>query len=167
MSRIAIEQMLYLLDEAFERHVEHGLLRNLRSVNDDDWHWKPEGGGRSIFDIVQHTGECKYMYGSHAFADGSMRFDRPGSTPTISSDETPAEIVAWLKKGQQLLLGQVAELTEDDELLKPRKANWGQEYETRWLINVIIQHELYHGGEINHIRSLKQGTDRWAWEKAP
>lgn len=167
MGRVAIEQMLYLLDEAFERHNEHALLNNLRDVTDEDWRWVPEGGGRSIFDIVQHTGECKYVYDNHAFGDGSMRWDRPGSTPTVSAHQTPAEIIAWLKDGQQLLLDHVRALADDDELLKPRKANWGQEYETRWLINVMIQHDLYHGGEINHIRSLKQQTDRWAWEQAP
>ena len=28
----------------------------------------------------------------------------------------------------------------------------------------LSQHDLYHSGEINHLRSLQQGTDRWAWE---
>lgn len=30
----------------------------------------------------------------------------------------------------------------------------------------MIQHDLYHVGEINHLRSLRQGTDRWAYEVA-
>jgi len=25
----------------------------------------------------------------------------------------------------------------------------------------MIQHDLYHAGEINHLRSLHQGTDQW------
>lgn len=164
MGKIAIEQMLYLMDEAFSSHGEHALLNNLRSVEDDEWRWLPPHAGRSIFDIVQHIGECKYMYDSHAFGDGSMRWDRPGTVPTITPDQSPAEIVEWLKQGQQLLLDHVAALPDDDELVVKRKATWGQEYETRWLINVMIQHDLYHGGEINHIRSLKQETDKWAWE---
>lgn len=167
MTRVAIDQMLYLMHEAFESHGEHALLNNLKSVKDDEWRWKPEGGGRSIFDIAQHTGECKYTYDNHAFGDGSMRWDRPGSVPTITPDQTPAEIITWLKDGQQRLLDHVAALEDDEALLEPRNANWGTEYETRWLINVMIQHDLYHGGEINHIRSLKQHTDRWAWEPAP
>jgi hypothetical protein len=28
----------------------------------------------------------------------------------------------------------------------------------------MIEHDLYHAGEINHLRSLRQGTDRWAHE---
>jgi hypothetical protein len=27
----------------------------------------------------------------------------------------------------------------------------------------MIEHDLYHGGEINHIRSQHQQNDRWAW----
>jgi len=40
----------------------------------------------------------------------------------------------------------------------------GEEYETRWIIAVMIEHDLYHAGEINHIRSLFEGEDSWAWE---
>jgi len=36
--------------------------------------------------------------------------------------------------------------------------------ETRWLIGVMIEHDLYHAGEINHLRALRHGNDRWAWE---
>ena len=164
MGNTAVQQMLYLLNEAFDASGEHALLTNLKSVRDDEWLWIPANGGRSIFDIVQHLGECKYIYDSHAFGDGSMRWDRPGSYPTIDSKTTPAEATAWLRDGQQLLLDHVSALTDDAELLAPRKANWGAECETRFLINTMIQHDLYHGGEINHIRSLRQETDKWAWQ---
>jgi hypothetical protein len=30
----------------------------------------------------------------------------------------------------------------------------------------MIQHDLYHAGEINHIRALRQRNDRWAWEES-
>ncbi len=167
MGDVAIQQLLYLMDEAFEAHGEHGehaLLNNLRSVHDNDWRWLPPNGGRSIFDIVQHVGECKYVYDSHAFGDGSMRWDRPATVLTIDIRQTPAEIIEWLRQGQQPLRDHVAALQDDGELLAPRKANWGEEYQTRWLINTMIQHDLYHGGEINHIRSLKQENDKWAWQ---
>ncbi len=166
MGEAAIQQMLYLMDEAFEGHGEHALLSNLRSVHEDDWRWVPPDGGRSIFDIVQHIGEARYAYDNHAFGDGTMRWDRPGTIPSIDSDATAPEIIAWLKEGQRVLKKSVQALGDDEELLKLRKANWGQEYETRWLINVMIQHDLYHAGEINHIRALRQKTDKWPWDPA-
>ena len=69
--------------------------------------------------------------------------------------------LATLQEGQRVLRDSFAALVDDNELTRLRRANWGQEYETRWLITVVIQHDLYHGGEINHIRALSQGNDRW------
>jgi hypothetical protein len=35
---------------------------------------------------------------------------------------------------------------------------------TRWSsVVTMIQHDLYHAGEINHLRSLNQGTDQWEY----
>jgi hypothetical protein len=76
-------------------------------------------------------------------------------------------MVAWLQAGQRALKDSVAALEDDDELLKQRFAAWGEQYETRWLVNVMIQHDLYHGGEINHIRALRESNDRWAWQLPP
>ena len=154
------------MDEAFdaEGH-EHSFLANLRSLKDDDWEWMPTGGGRPIFEIVYHVGICKYVYDNHAFGDASMRWDHPRSLPGIRPDSSPDEVIAWLREGQRVLRGSVAALESDDELLKLRRSNWGQEYETRWLISVMVEHDLYHAGEINHIRALHHGDDRWAWEQ--
>ena len=62
MSDAAIQQLLYVMDQAFEDNREHSLLGNLSSVKDDDWRWVPPDGGRSIFDIVKHVGEARYAY---------------------------------------------------------------------------------------------------------
>ena len=169
MSRIAVEQLLYLTDNAFETvsapaDEAHSLLSNLRSVADDDWLWVPPGGGRRIFDIVRHVGECKYVYDNHAFGDGAMRWDRPGIVPTIDRDTPREDVIDFLRKGQARWRGSIARLSGDGELRRMRRTNWGQMKETRWLVAVMIEHDIYHAGEINHIRALHQETDRWAWE---
>jgi hypothetical protein len=92
-----------------------------------------------------------------------MRWDRPRSLPDIRREASRDEVMAWLREGQRLLRGNVEVLGSDEDLLTLRRSNWGQEYETRWLISVMIQHDLYHAGEINHIRALIQDNDRWAW----
>ena len=164
MSRAAIEQLLWLMDEAFdaEEH-EHSLLGNLRTVTDAEWLAVPAGGARSIFEMVQHVGECKYVYDNHAFGDRSMRWDVPGTIPSIEATTPRAAVIEWLRDGQRQLREHVAGL-EDDQLLEPRMSNWGKEYETRWLISVMIEHDVYHAGEINHIRGVLQGNDRWEYD---
>jgi hypothetical protein len=159
MTRAAVDQLLYLLDQAFEGHDEHGLLVNLATARDDDWNWLPPGGVRTIAQIVEHVGECKFMYANHAFGDRNMswhEFDaRHNPLPA-----RPGQM-DWLREGHALFYGCVEALAGDDELLVSRKAPWGKEYETRWLIGVMIEHDLYHAGEINHIRALAQGNDAW------
>lgn len=56
MTRPAVDQLLYLLDEAFTGQEWHALLPNLRTVTPDAWNWLPPGGHRSIRAIVQHVG---------------------------------------------------------------------------------------------------------------
>ena len=32
------------------------------------------------------------------------------------------------------------------------------------LLAIMIAHDFYHAGEINHLRALLQGTDRWPYD---
>lgn len=164
MGRDAIEQFVYLMDEAFEGNTEHALLWNLRSVGEDGWLWLPPTGSRSVFDIVRHVGECKYVYESHAFGGGTISWAVPDTIPPLPPVQHPADVIDWLREGHRRVRDSLLALSDDAELRRPRRANWGEEYETRWLLNVLLQHDLYHSGEINHLRALQQGMDRWAWQ---
>ena len=160
MSRAGIEQLLYAMDAAFDGDPwqQQSLLKNLSSVRDEDWLWVPDGCVRSIFDIVEHLGN-KYTYDNHAFGDGSMRWDVPGSIPTIQKNTRRADVIAYLREGHRRWRANIEALADDEELMRPRKAPWGMETATRWLINVMIQHDLYHAGEINYLRTLRQRND--------
>lgn len=162
MGRVAIANLLWMMDEAFAGADEHSLTSNLMSVPADKWFDVPPGGSRNIGAIVGHVGACKYMYGDHAFAKGEMTWESVGAM--LTKPVTPEKMIDWLREGHRLLRSYVEQLADDDELLVLRKANWGEMYETRRLIRVMIEHDLYHGGEINHIRSLLEGEDRWAYE---
>jgi hypothetical protein len=80
------------------------------------------------------------------------RIEDPTPCATIES------AVAWLREGQALLRAGLAGL-DDAGLLAPRRSPQGKLRETRWIIAIMIQHDLYHAGEINHIRCLHQGDD--------
>jgi len=160
MTALSAAQLVHLLDEAFQGTDWHSLLGNLDSVTPEDWLWVPAGGQRSIRDIVRHVGACKFMSHNHAFGDARLTWDDPlvegrGRLSTI------AEAALWLREGHERLRESVA-LLDDAELLRPRLTNWDELKETGWIIATsVIQHDLYHAGEINHLRALHQGADQW------
>lgn len=171
MSHSAVEEILYLLGEAFagkgieESGESQSLLGNLRTVDERTWSAVPPPGNRSIADIVLHVAACKLIYVDYAFGPGTMTWE----DPRLSQRWEPAtgamdEVVGRLREAHAALVGHVGEL-HDSELAKPRRTNWGEDRETRWLISTLMQHDLYHAGEINHIRSLLAADDVWMWER--
>ena len=165
MSTAAVDQLLYLLDLAFAGEDWHALLGNLRDISAEEWRWRPPGGSRSIRDIVEHVGSCKVMYEDYAFGDGTLGWDDAVVTGGDAMEDASTAL-AWLRDVHDRLRRCVTEL-DDVELAKPRMTNWGESRETRWIVAVMIQHDLYHAGEINHLRSLYRGDDRWEHEREP
>ena len=158
-TRQALELYRSLLDDAFAGPDWHSILSNLATVAPEDWTWIPPGGERSICDIVRHVGRSKLVAYDQAFGGGTLTWDNVGG------DEETTDIpsaIAWLRMGHERLRGGIAALADDAELLRPRRTNWGELRETRWVIVVtMIQHDFYHAGEINHLRALHQGNDEW------
>jgi hypothetical protein len=154
---IAVTQILYIADQAFDGSRWHSVVGNLRAVTPDDWLWVPPDGRRSIRDIVGHLASCKMMYENHAFGDAALTWDNPivQGSDRLSSI---ASAIEWLKEAHERLRRSISGL-DDSELLSARKTNWGALEETRWIIGVTIEHDLYHAGEINHIRCLHQQDD--------
>jgi hypothetical protein len=160
-STAGIAQLVYLLDEAFGGPDWHSLRSNLQTLRPADWGWVPPGGQRSIKDIVQHVGSCKLMYHNHAFGNARLTWDHPAvvAAGAVVSCDTA---IAWLTDAHQQLRTSITAL-DDGDLLHLRMTNWGELKETRWIIAALIQHDLYHAGEINHLRSLRHEHDQWAY----
>jgi uncharacterized damage-inducible protein DinB len=167
--RGGIEAYLHLLDEAFRgRGIEasdesQALLPNLATVPEDAFRALPSGAVRSIASIGLHVGACKIMYTDYAFGSASLRFATPEVEPWPEDAVGPAELVQWLETCQAGLVDAVVALPDDEELDRPRMTNWGEERPTRWIIASMITHDAYHAGEINHVRSLLDGDDRWRY----
>jgi uncharacterized damage-inducible protein DinB len=160
-----IETLCWLIEEAFEGDPDQSLLASLRDVRDDDWTRLVPGGGRSIADILEHVGWAKWMYTDYAFGAATLRGDRPPLVPENGARSRPrAELVTWLNAGHNLWLAAVRALADDAELEKSRLTNWGEQLPTRAIIRIMIGHDFYHAGEINHLRALLQGTDRWPYD---
>jgi hypothetical protein len=148
------------MDQAFEGRIGENLMGNLGAVPSDLWPWTPPGGKRTVFDIVDHIGMAKYVYDDHAFGDQSMRWEKRETMPHLAAGTSPEEAIAWVRRGHQSLRDHVAALADDSELLQPRHA-WSLKFtvETRMVITIMLAHDAYHAGEINHIRALAQGND--------
>jgi hypothetical protein len=165
-SRTAIDTLAWLIEEAFEGDPSHSLLANLRDLREEDWTATPSGSTRSIADILEHVGWSKWMYEDYAFGPASMRGDQPPLVPEGGARSRPHDkLLVWLTEGHQRWLASVRALPDDAELDRARLTNWGDRLPTRVLIRIMIAHDLYHAGEINHLRALLQGTDRWPYDE--
>lgn len=163
MGRERIETLVWLIGEAFEGDPEQSLLANLRDVGEDEYLALPQGGGRSIGDILEHVAWAKWMYEDYAFGEGSLRGDAP---PMVTEDGRPRpqlELIEWLVQGHERLTASVSALVDDSELDQARDTNWGEVLPTRTLLRILIAHDFYHAGEINHLRALLQRSDRWPY----
>jgi uncharacterized damage-inducible protein DinB len=170
-ARDRIETTLYMLDEAFrgggieQSNESQALLPNLATVPADHWHALPVRAVRSIHDIVGHVGACKIMYDDYAFGAGTLQFGTPEVEPFADRRGAPDEVVGWLTKAHSRVVDHVAALADDAELDLFRLTNWGEQRPTRWIIAAMITHDAYHAGEINHLRSLVDGDDRWRFQQ--
>ena len=160
-----IDALAWLIQDAFEGDPDQSLLANLRDIREENWTALLPSAGRSIADILEHVGWCKWMYEDYAFGSASMRGDQPPLVPADGAHSRPhKELLEWLTEGHHRWLASVRSLTDDSELDRDRLTNWGERLPTRVIIRIMIGHDFYHAGEINHIRAVLQGTDRWPYE---
>jgi uncharacterized damage-inducible protein DinB len=163
LANSAVSQYLFLLDEAFHGGHEPSLLNNLRPLELEDWAWILPGGNRSIRDIVRHVTEAKLMYDSSAFGDGQLTWDRLSSEEPVA-EWTLSSVTDWVTSCHERFQTSISAL-DDDDLTRPRMTHWGEPMETRWIIAMVIEHDIYHAGEINHIRYLRNQLDRSQFEQ--
>jgi uncharacterized damage-inducible protein DinB len=165
ISHVQINMLCWLIENAYNSDDPQSLLANLKNLRQEDWHALPPTGGRSIADILEHIGWCKWMYEDYAFGNANLRGDRPPMVPAGGTRSRPTdELVEWVNLGQAKWLASVRNLPDDSELERQRLTNWGEYLSTRDIVQIMIAHDYYHAGEINHLRALLQGNDFWEYE---
>ena len=164
-SRSQVDALVQLLDHtldegesAFGDHRWHSLVGNLISVTPDAWDARPAGAGRTIRELVWHLGVTYLMHENHAFGDRSLRKADAGIDVGVGFGSAPEAHIRWLRGCHTVFRDSVAGLT-DNRLDEVTECAWGDLLPFRRIIELMIQHPLYHGGEINHIRELVQGND--------
>lgn len=163
--RVALATFESLIRDAFEGDPEMSLLANLRDLRDEDWTALPPTANRTIADIVEHVAWAKWMYEDYAFGPATLRGDTPLLTPPHGArSRPPRELLEWLKQGHAKWFAAIRALPDDSELAKPRLTNWGDMLDTQTILRIMLNHDVYHAGEINHLRALLHQTDKWPYE---
>lgn len=152
--RAVLEHLLWELDQSFSGKPEHSLVANLSSVTNDDLDKLPPGGGRTMRDLIVHCAAVKVMHVNHAFADASHTFWTAWDGDGTVADATFEDLLEWLERAHDDVLDAVDALQSDAELTVARPTYWGELWETRRVIDAISIHDVYHAGEINHLRAL-------------
>lgn len=70
-------------------------------------------------------------------------------------------MLAWLGEGHATFQSALATLRDDAELTVERPAPSGTLTPTARVIEIVINHDLYHAGEINRQRTLLRGAEGW------
>jgi uncharacterized damage-inducible protein DinB len=166
MGRAGLDVMLAALEAAYRGDRFHSLLGNLGDVTDEEWATRPAEYSSEVFgtqpelsiaDLVRHVGGAKLMWGNHAFGDRSLTWAESGPP----SEERGA-VMGWLEEAHAGFVAGVEVLGDDAELVAERMAHWGRPLPTQAIISLVINHDLYHSGEINRQRGLIRGASGWA-----
>jgi hypothetical protein len=161
VTRIAIAVWELRLEAAYRADPFHALRKNIESVLPEEWDLKPSKASApkegalgpdelSICDQAFHVGGAKFMYANRIFGDADI--DWSDITPPASHDM--AVVLVWLDEGHRALAAGLAALQDDAVLLEERPAPWRLPLRIELLLGIVINHDLYHSGEINRQRAL-------------
>ncbi len=156
MSRDVLEHLIWSLDQSFRDKPEHSLIANLSSVTTDDLDTVVSGAGRTMRDLMIHCGTVKLMHANHAFGDASYNFWTTWPHDEPIGEASFEQLLEWLEMAHLNVIASVIKLDGDQELVALRPTYWGAEWETRRVLDAIAVHDVYHAGEINHLRGLLQ-----------
>lgn len=165
VNRTAIELVTRQLNAAYRDDPFHALRNNLASVRPQEWDVRPSGWTTeefgtmpelSICDLALHVGAGKYMYAERAFGAATM-----GWGDIALPDRDMDAVLAWMDEGHRALAEGLAALEDDAELEVERPAPWRAPMRRGQLLSIVINHDLYHSGEINRQRALIRGTTGW------
>lgn len=165
VARAELDALLNALEQAYRGDRFHALLGNLEDVSDEEWAAVPAEHRVEVFgtaphlsiaDLAVHVGGAKLMWENHPFGDGALTWEVVGPR---SRDR--GAVMAWLDEAHGRFVASVGALGDDGELGVERMAHWGQPLETRRIVSIVVNHDLYHSGEINRQRSLIRGAQDW------
>ena len=161
MTRTQVALLEQLLDSAYRGDTAHALLANLADVPDAAWGVRPRGGDRAIAGIVEHCVIAKELWcdtlvgGDQRTYQALLRERRRGPRAL-----DPAHLREDLALAHERFVAAVRSI-DDAQLAAGRRTHYDAPTTVGRAIIVMIEHDHYHAGEINHLRALLQSDDRW------
>ncbi|MFX1533127.1 MAG: DinB family protein [Promethearchaeota archaeon] len=163
-----IQTLLSELEEGYQ-----SLRETLSKISTEEAQWKPTARARTLQTIKQwnskgdkwvsshdpistieylvtHLSHCKIMYDDYAFRKGTLTWGVLESPAWPKSNE-------YLDKAQTRLVESLSKL-EDDQLEELVLTNWGEHWSIKKIIFTMINHDVYHHGQICIVRNLYQIT---------
>ncbi|MDP9236578.1 MAG: DinB family protein [Chloroflexota bacterium] len=161
MTRIAIEQLLTLVNQAFESDGPHSILGNVAELDAKDWDWRPAGADRTIREIFEHVAIAKHLFAEHLFGEAKRSYrDAHHDSPLRARPDDTAALIDWARDGHAQFVAGLQSL-EDADLDASTRKHHGAVDTKAAVIGVMVQHDCYHAGEINHLRALRHADDAW------
>ncbi len=144
------------LRRAFEGGAWHGdsLLEILEGVTAERAAARPVAGAHSIWELVLHI----------AAWDGAVRRRMTGVAAKLSAKKnfppvTDTSEAAWAKTLEQVRraheeLIEAVEKFPEKSLRKPVPGKKGAHYDFYYMLHGVVQHELYHAGQIALLKKM-------------
>jgi len=151
-----VDLLLSQIDEAYNRRSWHGtnLRGSVRGLSPEDAAWRPGKDRHNIHEIVVHCAYWKYA------VTRRLTGEKRGSFPLKGSNWFAREGVdapAW--KADLALLDEchrrlraAIEALDAKALVKTSAGN----RPAHWLVSGIAAHDLYHAGQIQLLKRMKQ-----------
>ncbi len=167
--RGAVNPLLPLVDEAFDRKAWHGttLLGSIRGLDAATAARRPAPGRHNIWEIMVHAAYWKYAVRRRLAGDkrasfgldGSNWFPRP-ETSRASARRNATDLQSAFKADVQLLVAEHRVLRRTVEAMAPSAlAERLGSRDKGYLIRGIAAHDLYHAGQIQLIKKLLSKSD--------
>lgn len=157
----AIELLLSLLDEAFDRRAWHGtnLRGSVRGLDAATAAWRPGPGRHNIWELTVHTAYWKYAVRRRLTGEKRGSFALPGSNFFERPGLGGVSAAAW-KEDVALLVSEHRKLRRAVAAVKPAdlpRTARGHKTTNLALIRGIACHDLYHAGQIQMLKRLAKG----------
>jgi hypothetical protein len=153
-----IEQLLTILDQAYERKSWHGtnLRGSIRGITPEQAVWRPAPRRHNIHELVVHAAYWKYTVWRRLTGGDRGGFPLAGSNffaREAADARTWRDDVALLGRMHRNLRSSVA-ATPGARLHQPLPASEMTPFN---LIAGIAAHDLYHAGQIQLLKALQAG----------